>query len=500
MRSFFPRHHQQQGVPIETVSFQLNCRHELIPILVALQHLYCQTHRCQQLLQLISQDINATTKTNRGRTGLSYWEIIVLAAVRLGCNCDYDALQDLAENHRTLRQILGVDDEPIDPKRPSPYAWHRLRDNLCLLRPRTLEQINHFVVAAGHELEPSAAEHVRGDSFVVDTNIHFPTEANLLADGLRKLLDLARHFQKVMPIRGWRQQEYWCQRLKKHLRHVNRACRSKGKKASDLKRRSYQALYEFTEQLLAKGRQLEQQVRRQLSESGTDTGPVVLVLHKQLQEYLAMTTQVLGYSRRRVLRGEKIPNGEKLFSMFEPHTQLINRGKQPHPVQFGHPMIVVEDAVGYICHYRILGDAEVEEAIIVSEMAELKQRLPGMKSASFDSGFHTPDNQEKLSKMIPVVCIPLPGAKQAKKQQEQATTAFKEARRAHPGIEALIGVLQRGNGLKRCRDRGLLGYYRYVGLAILGRNLHMLGKRLLMRQERECLAAHTKRKAWTAAA
>jgi IS5 family transposase len=334
----------------------------------------------------------------------------------------------------------------------------------------------------------------------VDTNIHYPTEANLLADGLRKLLDLARNFQKLMPIQGWRQQAYWRQQLKKHLRYVNRAGRSKGKKAPERKRRSYQALYKFTEQLLAKGQQLEQQVQRRLLESGTTMDPGVAVLHKQLQQYRAMTTQVLGYSRRRVLQGEKIPNGEKLFSMFEPHTQLINRGKQPHPLQFGHPVLVVEDAVGYINHYRILDPAEIEATIVVPEMAKLKQRLPDLKSASFDSGFHTPDNQEKLSEMIPVVCIPLPGAKQAKKQQEQASAAFKEARRAHPGIEALIGVLQRGNGLKRCRDRGLLGYHRYVGLAILGRNLQVLGKRLLRQQEHSCLAAHTKRKAWTAVA
>jgi transposase, IS5 family len=260
MRRFFPINCQQQCVPIEAVTFQLNCRHELIPILVALQHLYCQRNRCQQLLQLIAQDINAKTNAKRGRTGLSYWEIIVLAAVRLGCNCDYDALQDLAENHRTLRQILGVADQPINHKKPSSYAWHRLRDNLCLLQPHTLEQINHVLVAVGHEREPTAAEHVRGDSFVVETNIHHPTESNLLADGLRKLLDLARDLHKKMSWPGW-QQGYWRQQLKKQLRYVNRACRSKGQKATEQQRRAYEGLYELTEQLLAKGQTLEHQVQ-----------------------------------------------------------------------------------------------------------------------------------------------------------------------------------------------------------------------------------------------
>jgi transposase, IS5 family len=498
MRRFFPSQCQQQSVPIDKVAFQLHSRHELLPILVALQHLYCQRDHCQTLLELIAQDVNGQSQANRGRPGLSYWEIIVLAGVRLGCNCDYDALQDLAENHRTLRQILGVADQPLDPQQPSPYAWHRLRDNLCLLQPRTLEQINHFLVRVGHELEPTAAEHVRGDSFVVETNIHYPTEAHLLCDGLRKLLDLALELVRDLALPIW-QQGYWRQQLKKQLRYVNRACRSKGKKGPELQRRAYEGLYQLTEQLLSKGQELEQQVQQALAAS-TVPDAVLSVKHKQLAEFLAMTNQVLGYSRRRVLHGEKIPHQEKLFSMFEPHTQLINRGKRPHPIQFGHSVLVVEDAVGYICHYRILENTEIDETVVVAETKKVKERLPNVKSASFDSGFHTPENQQELSTFIGTVCIPMPGAKQAKKQHEEATAAFRTARQAHPGVEALIGVLQRSNGLKRCRDRGQLGYQRYVGLAVLGHNLQVLGKRLLRQQDADCLAAKSKRKAWTAAA
>jgi|SRR6478672_1079493 len=120
--------------------------------------------------------------------------------------------------------------------------------------------------------------------------------------------------------------------------------------------------------------------------------------------------------------------------------------------------------------------------------------------ASFDRGFHTPDNQQQLSQIIATVCIPLPGAQQAKKQSEEASAEFKEARQAHSGVEAVIGVLQRGNGLNRCRDRSQLGYQRYVGLAVLGHNLQVLGKRLLRQQAPDCQAAQTKRKAWTAVA
>jgi transposase, IS5 family len=494
----FPRHYQTQTTPIDRVVFQLRCRHELIPILVALQHIYSRIDVREQLLQLIEQDINQGTQAHRGRPGLSYWEILVLAAVRLGCNCDYDALQDLAENHRTLRQIMGVADDPIDPEQPSPYLWHRLRDNLCRLRPETLEQINHLLVRLGHEREPTAGEQVRGDSFVVETNIHYPTEASLLGDGCRKILDLVRELRRLLPVEAWRQ-KHWRKRLKKALWGVSRASRSKAKNALLLKQRAYQVLYELTEQLLAKGRQLAEQVAGRLAEVVILVSPVV-ALHQQLQEFMQRTAQVLDYSRRRVLQGETIANHEKLFSLFEPQTQLINRGKQPQPIEFGHKVLIIEDAVGFICHYHILDNTETDGDVVVPQLTQLKQRQAEIKSASFDSGFHTPTNQQQLATLIEVVCIPMRGAKQARRQAEQAGAAFQEARRAHPGVESLIGALQRGHGLKRCRDRGPLGYARYVGIAVLGHNLQTLGKLLLRQQDTACLAGTTKRKRRTAVA
>src|SRR5476651_2500182 len=118
---------------------------------------------------------------------MNYWEIVVLAAARLSCNLDYDKLQDLAENHRTLRQIMGIGnwEEEVD------FDWRRIEDNLNKLRPETLKKINDLIVQTGHALEPEAIESVRGDTLVVETNIHYPTESTLIGDGLRKIVLLA---------------------------------------------------------------------------------------------------------------------------------------------------------------------------------------------------------------------------------------------------------------------------------------------------------------------
>lgn len=190
MRVPFPTQPTLDVIPIPAVPLNTNSRHEIIPILAALQHLYADTSARDSLLALIAQDVNKDTSPFLGRMGLCYWQILVLAAVRLGCNLDYDALQNLAEEHNTMRRIMGIGFwEDNDPKKP-PLDWRRINTNLRAIRPETLEKINNVVVQVGHQLDPQAAEHVRGDTFVVETNIHYPTDASVLVDGLRKILQV----------------------------------------------------------------------------------------------------------------------------------------------------------------------------------------------------------------------------------------------------------------------------------------------------------------------
>ena len=159
---------------ISNVSLNLNCRDEMIPVLWGLQHLYQQAAVRDDILQLVRQDVNQHTRSDRGRQGLDYWHIIVLASVRLGCDLDYDNLQDLAEQHRALRQIMGIGDwqEQID------FNWRRIQDNVCLLKPTTIEAISHRIIEEAYRLNPDAVKKQRADSFVVETNIHYPTESS----------------------------------------------------------------------------------------------------------------------------------------------------------------------------------------------------------------------------------------------------------------------------------------------------------------------------------
>jgi len=461
----------------------LECRDEIIPILAALQHLYRQAKTRDAILDLVAEDINPDSRDDLGREGMDYWQVLVLAAVRLGCNLDYDKLQDLAEQHRNLRHILGIGDWSDQ----TDFSWRRIRDNVCLLKPATIEKISQAIVAEGHRLQPDAAKQARADSFVVETNIHWPAESTLIRDGVRKLIALGVPIASAMNRAGWRQALHLLRKVKKHSRNIERISARKGPRYEERMQIEYRKLLKLSGKVTQRARQLLKAAKSRKASAAS--APL-----DELRVFLERTEHVRGTARRRILHGETVPNNEKLFSMFEPHTQLYKRGKAGEPVQFGRLVLIYEDAAGFITHSYLLGREEQDRDVVVPQTRIVQERLQGaIEEASFDRGFHTPENQRLLAEIVARPCLPKPGAKQSAAQARDATVAFRQARNRHAGVESAIGALQSGNGLERSRDRTELGFKRYVMLGILGRNLHVLGKLVLARQANSCEAGRSKR-------
>jgi len=484
MRKAFSNQARLDCRSVLDVELNLECRDEIIPILQALQHVYGNPDLRDQILDLVARDVNSDARDDCGREGMDYWQILVLAAVRLGCNLDYDKLHDLAEQHRALRHIMGVGDW----EQRTNFSWRRVRDNVCLLQPQTIEQISHLIAAAGHRLAPEAVKKMRADSFVVETNIHYPTESSLILDGLRVVLGLCAELAALFGQDGWRQHEHLLKKAKRLHRNIQRISSRKGPNYQKRLKKPYRGLLKQTEKILRRARRLSGEL------SARPLSNAALGQLAQLETFIERTEQVCGTARRRVLEGEKVPNSEKLFSMFEPHTQLYKRGKAGQPVQFGRLVLVYEDAAGFVTHHAVMPRDAQDKDVVVENTRMLQDRLDGrIEEASFDRGFHSPGNQEQLAEIVPHLCLPKPGVKQSCEQQATATVRFHQARQRHSGVESAIGALQSGNGLQRCRDRSELGFERYVALAILGRNLHTLGKLLIAQQDGVCEAAASKR-------
>lgn len=487
MRKAFAKQARLDCQRVTDVKLNLNCRDEIIPILRGLQHLYSQPQLRDEILALIAEDVNEHARNDRGRAGLDYWQIVVLAAVRLGCDLDYDKLQDLAEQHRALRQIMGIGDwqENID------FNWRRIRDNVCLLKPATIEAVSHCLVAEAHRLRPGAVKKVRADSFVAETNIHYPAESSLIFDGVRKTAELCVKLCEGFDIAGWRQHEHLLKKAKQTVRQIGRISARKGAKYRERLAKQYCQLLARAAKILARAAETCETLE---NEYELDFAAVAQIA--EIKVFIGRTTHVCGTARRRVIEGEKVPNSEKLFSIFEPHTQLYKRGKAGQPMQFGRLVLIYEDAAGFICHHHIMPRDAQDQDVAVEQTRKLQERAGGrVEEVSFDRGFHSPENQTALAEIVKHPCLPKPGCQQAAKQAAEASVTFHRARQRHSGVESAIGALQSGNGLVRCRDGTETGFARYVALAVLGRNLHALGKLLIARERKSSPAALSKRAA-----
>lgn len=480
MRKHYERQHRFDCSPIAEVSLDLECRDEIIPVLVGLQYLYVNEKLKRKFVDLVASDLNAESRRDVGRPGMDDWHVVVLAAVRLGCNYDYDKLQDMVCNHRSLREIMGIGDWQDH----STMTHRRIRDTLCQLRPSTIEHLNQAVVEAGYELDPAAAASVRADSFVCETNIHYPTESSLIGDGVRKFLPLCTDLAYLLGASGWRQSAHLSKKIKHLVQNIGRVSASKeaGKKA--VLHSLYAELLERTTQLISRAKTLVETAQAE------GTGLEIQGLSIALKHWLSLTDRVCDTATRRVLKGESVPNSEKLFSLFETHTQLYRRGKAATPNQFGRLVLLFEDGAGFISHYHLMG-REAQDADVIEEQTRQAQRKHQgqIETASFDRGFYSPANLEALSEIVDVACLPPRHPKQYAERMKKASVQFRQARKRHSGVEAAIGVLQRGNGMKRCRDRSELGFERYLGLAVLGRNIHVLGKMIIARRAADSLSA-----------
>ena len=488
MRKKFSTQNRFDCQTVLDVQLNLNCRDEIIPILRSLQHIYSQPTLRDEILDLVAQDVNDVSRSDCGREGLDYWQILVLAAVRLGCNLDYDKLQDLAEQHRALRHIMGVGDWEQEE---TDFNWRRIRDNVCLFKPKTIELISHLIVGEGHQLEPDAPRKVRADSFVVETNIHYPTESSLIVDGVRKVIELCVLLSGTLGVSGWRQHEHLLKTVKQTARQISRISTRKGPNYKNRLKKQYRVLLQRTEKILRRAKTLCETIE---TEGATDIGVIAQVA--ALKEFIERTEHVCNTARRRVLQGEHVPNEDKLFSIFETHTQLYKRGKAGQPIQFGRLVLIYEDAAGFVVHHQVMPRDAQDKDVVVAQTRQLQDRLNGqIEEASFDRGFHSPENQVQLAAIIKHPCLPKPGVKQSVEQEAAATIQFHQSRRRHSGVESAIGAMQSGNGLERCRDATELGFERYVALGILGRNLHTFGKLLIAQEDELANAAYSERAA-----
>lgn len=467
---------------ISKIKIDLRSRDEMPKILLGLQYIYCTDEVRKEVFKILEDIVPPKTDKSNGRPGMDLWKILVLGCVRLNDNCNYDKLQDVANNHRTLREMLGHGLIDADYY----YGLQTLKDNVSLFTPEILDRINEVVVKAGHRLiyqKKNEEIELNGkcDSFVVETDVHYPTDINLLFDAIRKVISLISRLCREVGINGWRKSNYNLKTIKQLSRKIQKlkrsTCKDEKKKAErdEEIKQSYMTYISVVESFLDRADESLVDLQAVVPGDTTDgrSAKATMALISDIKRFMSHGYRQIDQIRRRVFLGERIPHQKKVFSLFEEHTEWISKGKAGVPQELGLRVCIVEDQHRFILHHRVM-EKENDEMVALPIVRDIQEKFENFKSCSFDKGFYSPANREELKKLLETPILPKKGRLSQVDKQIEGSEEFVKGRRQHSGVESAINGLE-NHGLDRCLDHGIVGFKRYTALAVLSRNIHVLG-------------------------
>jgi hypothetical protein len=294
-----------------------------------------------------------------------------------------------------------------------------------------------------------------------------------LWDAVRKCVELTGSMYKALELAGWRKAKYWKRQVKKAMRACEKIASAGGANKEE-------RLLKSVADYLALARRVEEKVKEALEQlKKCVLSGVQLCSLQRIGYFHEMLVKHVDLVERRLVRQESIPHGEKVFSLFEPHTELIKKGKRRPPVEFGHRLLLTTEQHGLIIDYKVMeGGSEPEEVLPLVGRVRERFGADSIASLSTDKGFSTAGNRKELEEIIDDVVMPKKGRTSEADRERESGRRWKKLKNRHSAIESDINSLEH-HGLNRCPDKGLNGYKRYAGLGVLAFNLHRIGAALL---------------------
>jgi len=345
------------------------------------------------------------------------------------------------------------------------------------IRPETWKKLNSVLAKAAVEGELITGEKLRLDTTAVETNIHWPTDSSLLWDGYRTLGRLIGKAREIDP-RAVGSQHVHLRRVKRLATLVTRRANSKGRKATDLGP-LYKGLISRVERLCDWVARLIPELERGLRSKryGVLDHAAVQGLVEELRNFEPLTRRVIWQASERVLFDRPVPNDKKLFSLFEPHTELLKRGKAGKEVEFGHMIQLQQVGEKFITDFEVFEKRPVEPSLVrpaLKNHAAVFGCPP--ESVATDKGYWSSEELEGVFDSVDVVAIPKMGRRDGAEEKRELDPRFKLAQRFRAGIEGSISFLKRTLRLARCMNKGWKHYVATVGATVLAHNLLVLAR------------------------
>jgi len=456
-------------LPISKLFINPKSKNALEQLIAALKAIYCHPEYNEKIFLVLEKSLSSRNK--KGRPGMNLWEIFVLAQVRMVLRCSYDFLHHQANNDRLLRVLLGVErDFGFDRIE---YEYQNIYDNVSGLDDRMLKEINEVIVEFGHsqvfKKKEETALRLKADSFVVESNVHFPTDYNLLWDCVRKSLDTVFVFVKKYNLSSWRKIKNWNRDIKGLMRELGKANASGGKNKEDRVQKAASSYLQKARLLLAK-LQVEM-----------PTFPIYdaqdLTLVYQLENYMQLLEKHINLVDRRLIKKEIIPHEEKMFSIFETYTEWVVKGKQNPNVELGKMVTIVTDQYHLLLMHKVM-DHEQDRDIAIELADSLLSKYKHIDSLSLDKGYWNSDNKQIMEIEIKHVIMPKLGKRTKKEEEIENSQLYRRLKNKHSAIESNINELEH-RGLDFCPDSSYPHFKTYIASAVCAYNLKKIGKKLL---------------------
>ena len=427
-----------------------------------------------EIIKLVGQDLQwGLKKPDTGRTAITPAQVLRSLVLMRVKNWDYRELRERIADGYTLRRFTGFYSRRV----PKHDAFNRAFNKL---RPQTLKALNELVLKAAVDLGLEDGKKLRVDTTVVETDIHHPTDSTLLWDVVRVITRLMGRLAELLPNRI----DGFSDRRRSARRRMQEIQRLTPRQRHALQRDKYRQLIAITQQVVHNARGVLEKTKDQCAVDLIDD-IIIGELRRSIEHYGQLGDRVIDQSRRRVLKGEQVPPGEKIYSIFETHTDLIKRGKVQKPIEFGHKIFLAESARGLITQYDVL-QGNPSDYLQVAPSLKRHQETFGFAPDlySSDRGFFS-DEHSPACQEVKLVCIPQRGGKRtAEREAFEKSPEFKKGQRFRAGIEGRISVLFRGRGMKRCLAEGRERFEVLVGAAVLTNNFMTIAHFLNQKQKR----------------
>jgi IS5 family transposase len=412
---------------------------------------------------------NSRTRGCKGTSAEVVLRMLLLKHIR---NWSYAVVEREVRANLVYRQFTRV-------------GAHRVPDAKTLgklgltLGSQVIEQIHERVIAIARQKKVVAGRRLRVDTTVVETDIHYPTDSSLLGDGVRVLTRTMKQIREFAGSAGTKLRDR-TRSVRYRLIEIGRASRSRNQQGKEKIKQIYQKLLATTGRVVAQAHRFACELADGIKQAASIVDQAVLdASRRYLETMIPRVKQVMRQTRERIINGNTHVAG-KIVSLFEPHTEIIRKGKAAKPTEFGKMIKIQEAEAQIITHYQVY-DARPSDADLLIPAPEVHERrfrrLPQLASA--DAAFFSIQNEAAAyARGVKRVSIPNRSTKSSERKQLEKKRWFRNGQKWRTGSEGRISLVKRRHGLDRCRYRGQRGMKRWVGLGVIGDNLINIGRAL----------------------